>query len=270
MSIAESKDLEKTLGKPQIHANWENLYRTSENEKFYEMVFDYVANVLKAPENSLILDAGCGAGAHAMRLARRGFSVVAADFSDSVLEMAKANLQAAGMQDQIRLQHENLLSLSFPDETFDAILVWGVLMHIPDVEKAVAELTRVLKKGGSLIVSEGNMYSLQSVAERTRCRLTGKHYAIGKYTDAGLEYWETTPTGQLLTRVMNIGWLKKKFIDSGFTVQRHVSGQFSERYTRYSSERAKKLIHDFNRLWFRVIKFPQPAFGNLLILRKKT
>jgi len=43
---------------------------------------------------------------------------------------------------------ENLMSLTYPDETFDVVLHSDTLEHVPDAEKAISEIWRVLKKGG--------------------------------------------------------------------------------------------------------------------------
>lgn len=269
VSIPESKSVEKTLERPDIHRQWKNSYRTEENEKFYEYAFDYIVSCLSPRKDSIFLDAGCGTCNHSIRLARRGFSVVAADFSESALKMAELNLQSFNMQDKIKLKRENLLSLSFADETFDYILCWGVLMHIPDIEKAISELSRVLKKGGVLIISEGNMSSLQSIVLRNLKALLGKEKSVVRRTGAGLEYWTTTSAGDLLTRQTNMPWLKKRFQNTGFVVKKHVSGQFTELYTRVSSKLLVGLIHGFNNLWFKYIKIPVFSFGNILILQKK-
>ena len=192
MSISKSKVVEKTLNKPDIHQQWEDSYRNEENEEFYEQAFDYITSVLSPQKNSTFLDVGCGIGAHSIRLAKRGFSVLAVDFSEYVLKKAELNLQNSGLIDNIQLQHENILSLSFADRTFDYILCWGVLMHIPDIEKAISELDRVLKKDGILVISEGNMFSIESIILRNLNLLLGRERATVKKTEAGLEYWSFT------------------------------------------------------------------------------
>lgn len=60
-----------------IHQEWVSIYRTAENEPFFELAFDCIVNVLNAPINSSILDGGCGTCAHSIRLASRGFIVYA-------------------------------------------------------------------------------------------------------------------------------------------------------------------------------------------------
>ncbi|MBA3242576.1 MAG: class I SAM-dependent methyltransferase, partial [Acidobacteria bacterium] len=161
MSESKSKLVENLLAKPEKHRQWESDYRTEENERFYERAFDYLAGVLSPPAGATFLDVGCGKCAHSVRLARRGFRVRAVDFSESALGMAREYVRAEGLDDKIEVGRENILEFSFPDESFDYVLCWGVLMHIPDVERAVSELARVVKPGGFLVVSEGNMSSLE-------------------------------------------------------------------------------------------------------------
>jgi ubiquinone/menaquinone biosynthesis C-methylase UbiE len=267
MNSLESTDVEKTLNKPDIHQQWGDSYVTA--KKFYEQAFDYIKSVINAPKNSTFLDVGCGTGGHSIRLAKRGFSVVAIDFSDHILKTAELNVRSEGLQDNIKLQYGNILSLPFATGTFDHVLCWGVLMHIPDVEKAISELGRVLKRGGILVVSEGNMYSLQSIIHTNLKAILRKERATVKKTAAGIEYWALTSAGKLLTRESNIGWLKKELKRSGFIINKHVPGQFTEFYARSAFRRFRKPIHDINYLWFKYIKIPHLAFGNILIAQKQ-
>src|SRR3989449_2888486 len=156
MIDSQSRLVENLLARPEIHQQWSRHYRTADNESFYEQAFDEILRVLNPPPGTTFLDAGCGSCAHSVRLARRGFNVRAVDFFESALAMAEGYVNSKELQDQIILGRESLLELLFPDETFDYGLGWGVLMHIPRVERAVSELSRVIKPGGTLVVSEGN------------------------------------------------------------------------------------------------------------------
>ncbi len=89
-----------------------------------------------------------------MRLASRGYSVLAVDFSDSVVERAQETISDAGLSDRIDVRQESILELGLADDSQDYVICWGVLMHIPEVEKAVAELARVTAPGGWIVVSE--------------------------------------------------------------------------------------------------------------------
>jgi ubiquinone/menaquinone biosynthesis C-methylase UbiE len=261
--------VEEYLSKIDIHQQWISAYRTEKNGKFYENVFDYIIRVLNAPSNSIFLDAGCGTCAHSIRLATRGFFVQAVDFSEGVLKIAEINIKDKRLENKIKIQYEDILNLSFEDETFNYILCWGVLMHIPDLGKAISELTRVLKPGGFLIISESNMHSFHSIILRGLKQIAHKKKRIIKKTSSGIEHWGISSDGALLVRETNIKWLIERFKKEGFILRKHVAGQFTEAYTRVSSRLLKSLIHGFNYFWFRYIKIPYFAFGNILILKKE-
>jgi len=269
MNGTKSSQVKESLSKPDIHKKWINIYRSSKNNEYFELVFDYITNFLKAPKNSIFLDAGCGTCVDSIRLAKRGFLVKAVDFSESVLKIAEASVKYEGLEDKIKIQREDILSLSFEDKTFDYVLCWGVLMHIPDIEKAVSEFIRVLKPGGTIIIGENNMYALQLIISRNMKWLLRKEKVISKETPSGIEYWWNDPEGTVMTREANIQWLIKKFKSNRFVVKKHIAGQFTEAYVRDFPELLKSLIHSFNNFWFKYVKIPYFAVGNILILNKE-
>lgn len=267
---SDSRAVENTLRQPDVHNKWEHDYRTPENARFYDRAFEYIAKVLNAPPQAKLLDAGCGICDYAIRLASRGFDVVAVDFSESVLAAAKANLERHGFTNQIVLGRENLLELTFDDESFDYILCWGVLMHIPDLEGAISELTRVLKPAGMLVISETNMNSVESRLLRLLRRLAGRRTASTVKTPAGLEHWVSSEAGKLMTRESNLPWLVRNFAKRGLTVKKRVAGQFTELYVRVSPRLLQRAIHAWNHFWFCYVRAPGPAHGNILILEKQS
>ena len=87
------------------------------------------------------------------RLAKRGFKVQAADISEKVLNDARARIKNMGLEEKISFEKQSLIDLSIPNHTFEFVICWGVLMHVPNVTKAVSELGRILKPGAdSLLV----------------------------------------------------------------------------------------------------------------------
>lgn len=200
--------------------------------------------------------------------ARRGFRVQALDFSESILEQAAANVRAHGLDDRITLQQGSLLNLPFPNGHFQYVLCWGVLMHIPDVDRALTELARVVRPGGALILSEANCPSLQATGFRLIKRLFGREKADLIRTPAGVESWLTRDSGKLVTRETDIPWLISRCAEFGLNLKQRRAGQFTEAYTRVPTQPLKKLVHLFNRFWFGLIRRPGPAFGNLLIFQK--
>jgi len=121
---------------------------------------DRILAILRAPVEGLILDAGCGMGYHSLRIARKGFRCVGVDLSLRVLLKAQSHIAHAGLNHRVSLACQALEDLPFADETFDAIHCRGVLMHIPEWDKALAQRCRVLKTGGRIALLELNDRSL--------------------------------------------------------------------------------------------------------------
>ncbi|MFQ5716181.1 MAG: class I SAM-dependent methyltransferase [Nitrospinales bacterium] len=262
---SDSKSVEAYLKEPEIHRQWERAYRTAENEAFYERAFDYLAQKINAPENAAFLDAGCGSGSHSIRLAKRGFQVQAVDFSQNVLSLARENVKDMGLESKIKIQRQDICALSFDSESFPFIVSWGVLMHVPNFEKALGELVRVLKPGGILVLSENNMDSL----EAKLIRMFKKGKTRIKKSPSGLEFWRSHDSGELVVRLTHIPWLIEKLSGQGLTLKERIAGQFSEAYARFSSPCLQNLFHNLNKFWFKYFKKnPRPAFGNILIFQK--
>ena len=266
MQTAAEQRVTETFANSAIHDEWARAYRTPDNGRFFEGVFDRLAQLLNAPADATILDAGCGTCAHAIRLARRGFRVVAVDVSAQALHTGAERVAEEDLSDRIRTQQASLLSLPFADGSFSYVLCWGVLMHVPQVEQAIAELARVLRRGGTLIVSEGNMASLQS---RLRRWVKPAAHVKMRRTPAGLEYWRASADGMLLTREASIEWLIGAFARHDVALTLRLTGQLTELYTKTAWPLLRRLIHGANRVWATSIRWPQPAFGNILLFERK-
>jgi ubiquinone/menaquinone biosynthesis C-methylase UbiE len=99
-----------------------------------------------------ILDLGCGIGFWTAEFGMRGLThIVAADLTPVALEITSKRLAANGITAE--LIEENAEQLSFPDGSFDHVNCQGVIHHTPDTEKALAEIARVLKPGGTASIS---------------------------------------------------------------------------------------------------------------------
>ena len=106
-----------------------------------------------------VLDLGCGFGRHAFEAYRRGAHVVAVDRSEeevtSVTSMFRAMAAAGEAPDDVvaRAVRADLLSLPFPDASFDVVMASEVLEHIPDDDLAMAEIARVVRPGGRVAIT---------------------------------------------------------------------------------------------------------------------
>lgn len=269
MSEPKSTDAESTLKQSGIHEEWVSNYRTPDNEHFYNMAFDFIRDQFNAPGGSTVVDAGCGSCAKSKNLVDRGFNVIGTDLSQSALDLAQEGLKGTPYENKIELQQQNLTAITMADNSVDYLVCWGVLMHIPEVDKAVAEICRIIKPGGYVAISEGNMHSWQTRTLRFLKKILGRERADVHIVPAGIENWEETDEGKLMTRQANMRWLSAEFEKHGLQLQKRVAGQFSELYWVVPTPILKKLIHLFNHFWFKVVRLPGPAFGNILVFRKR-
>ena len=155
--------VEKTLSGSLIHDDWADKFRTSDNVEFFEMTLSHILSHLKLNSDAKILEVGCGTCTKSIIMANHGFDLKAIDLSEDVLEKARVKIIENKVQHKISLEQGNVLDLKFEDNSFDCVLVWGVLMHVPELEKAMMDLSRVVKKDGVIIVAENNMFSIQSL-----------------------------------------------------------------------------------------------------------
>jgi SAM-dependent methyltransferase len=101
------------------------------------------------------LDAGCGDGRHLAAIAAAGYRparVVGIDISERILETARAT--AAELEPE--LLRGNVEALPVEDGAFDLVLCTQVIEHLIDVEAGMGELARVIRPGGTLILTTDN------------------------------------------------------------------------------------------------------------------
>src|SRR4029077_5283180 len=101
------------------------------------------------------LDVGCGPGTITLGLAQlvAPGEVIGIDIQTSLIERA-ASLEKARGQTNLRFEHADLYALPFADRCFDAAFGNGVLMHLAEPMRALAQLRRVLRPGGVIGVRD--------------------------------------------------------------------------------------------------------------------
>ena len=115
-------------------------YRFSTGPDAVALALDAVAE--GSPQR--VLEVGCGPGEAAERLGRElGVEVVALDLSEHMVRLARGRGVDARVGD--------VQSLPFGNEKFDCVLAAWMLYHVPDIDRALAEIARVLRPGGRLV-----------------------------------------------------------------------------------------------------------------------
>jgi 2-polyprenyl-3-methyl-5-hydroxy-6-metoxy-1,4-benzoquinol methylase len=110
-----------------------------------------IAGLLDLPAGGRVLDAPCGAGRIAVRLAERGLDVTAVDISAPELEVARAAAAARGVE--VRFEQGDVRNL--PERDFDALVCWGnsfgYMPHAATLDHLSA-CRRALREGGRLVL----------------------------------------------------------------------------------------------------------------------
>ncbi len=102
-----------------------------------------------------VLDVGCGRGVLLQEFRRRGWNVQGTELSDQAASYARQTLK-------IPVEVGTLETIHFPPNHFDTIILWHVLEHVLNPRALLAEINRILKPGGVLLVSVPNFSSFEA------------------------------------------------------------------------------------------------------------
>jgi SAM-dependent methyltransferase len=104
----------------------------------------------------LVLDVGCGNGFHTLRAATRCRFAVGLDLDDRLVRVAEDMRRRRQAQNAAFLRASAQAPLPFPDGLFDCVLLLDVLEHLVDRDRVLEEVRRVLRPGGTLLLSVPN------------------------------------------------------------------------------------------------------------------
>jgi ubiquinone/menaquinone biosynthesis C-methylase UbiE len=128
------------------YARWSQTYDNPGNP-LIQIEQPVVWSIFEAIPRGAALDAACGTGRHARRLVELGHHVVGVDASPAMLEKARAALPQAAFCDG------DLSALPLEPASVDLVVCALALEHVADLGKAIAELSRVLRPGGRMVLS---------------------------------------------------------------------------------------------------------------------
>src|SRR3954451_11358590 len=140
------------LAEPQVEAMFDRIASVYDllnrvmtvgmDQRWRERAVDLAGNPAKA------LDVATGTGDLAIALRERGAQVVGVDFAEKMLEIARRKAP------EIEFRAGNALALDFPDDGFDAATVGFGARNFDDLDRGLAEMARVVKPGGRVVVLE--------------------------------------------------------------------------------------------------------------------
>ena len=198
------------MKKYQFNYNYEKKLFGSSGEKHLSkkeesILLRFIGNVY----NKKILDVGTGSGRLASPLVERGAIVSGIDESDDMLKQAKSK---GFPSSRYALHKGDIQSLKqFKDDYFDAIICFRVLKYVPERNEVLSEMSRVIKKDGTLLLEISNFYSFEAVLRWIDFIKLGKsnRYNLLKYKEIkrnlskrGFVVTKLTPT----TKIPHVFW----------------------------------------------------------------
>jgi demethylmenaquinone methyltransferase/2-methoxy-6-polyprenyl-1,4-benzoquinol methylase len=142
------------LAEPQVEAMFDriasvyDLMNSVMTAGMHQRWRERAVDVARVGSGSKALDVATGTGDLAIALNERGADVVGVDFAEKMLEIARR--KAPG----IEFRGGNALALDFPDNQFDAATVGFGARNFDDLDRGLAEMARVVKPGGRVVVLE--------------------------------------------------------------------------------------------------------------------
>jgi SAM-dependent methyltransferase len=131
----------------EAYDGWADSYDEPGNE-LVEIEQRVVWEILETLPAGVALDAACGTGRHAARLAQLGHTVIGVDGSPGMLQVARAKIPSG------EFHQGDLNALPLPDGHVDLVVCGLALMHVRDLDPVFAEFVRVLRPGGAIVVSD--------------------------------------------------------------------------------------------------------------------
>jgi ubiquinone/menaquinone biosynthesis C-methylase UbiE len=122
---------------------------------FWERYGRRTVERLRLAPGALVLDVCCGSGASAIPAAEivgPGGSVIGVDLAENLLELACAKAKQLDLENT-EFRSGDMTNLAFETETFDAVICVFGIFFVPEMEVALHELERVLKRGGTLAIT---------------------------------------------------------------------------------------------------------------------
>ncbi len=171
-------------------------------------------NGVRASEGSLrALDVGCGTGAVLLELSELGFAAEGLDMSP----LAKSFCEKKGQ----RVTLGEATALPFPDASFDVVTALDMIEHVDNDEQVMKELYRVVKPGGTIVVTvpaHPSLWSYHDVALHHKRRYTKKTFrslitSVAKESRIGWIHATILPGVVLVRQYMRLFQKEKKTSD---------------------------------------------------------
>lgn len=147
---------------PRFYEGLTELFSFGQWEKWQNSVFDDLSG-------KRILEIGVGPGKLLLRMAKKGYVVTGIELRPGMAYEARRRTKKAGFD--IDILEQPVYHLPFKNEIFDCVVLTFVLAEIADLDRAIVEIRRVLKKGGKVVIIAGGMPQDKNLVARFLFRL---------------------------------------------------------------------------------------------------
>jgi ubiquinone/menaquinone biosynthesis C-methylase UbiE len=109
-----------------------------------------------SPPSAIILDAGTGTARIPIIICqiRQDWQVIGIDLAENMLQLGRKNVEAAGLEKQIKLEIVDSKQLPYGDGYFDMVMSNSLVHHLPDPLPFFLEIKRVLKPNGAIFIRD--------------------------------------------------------------------------------------------------------------------
>jgi ubiquinone/menaquinone biosynthesis C-methylase UbiE len=185
----------------EFAARYERERRPAQPDGYHAMLDDMeVALVRRYGTSGSVLECGCGTGLLLERFSEFAVRAEGIDLSPGMLEQARAR--------GLSVAEASITELPFADHTFDVTCSFKVLAHVPDLARALREMARVTKPGGTILAELYNPYSLRALAKRWgpagAISATTKESAVYTRFDSPFAIERVMPAGVRLETIRGI------------------------------------------------------------------
>jgi ubiquinone/menaquinone biosynthesis C-methylase UbiE len=149
--------MQKSIHSPEVLANHRRLTRRGNlMRRFGYDVAGGIKFVLTQalPLPGSVLEIGTGKGRFMVALAPCVKTITTVDISPAEQHCARLNARYARVKTKIKYHLQDAARLPWPDQTFDAVVTMNAIHHIPHFPQVLAEMLRVVKPGGKLVLAD--------------------------------------------------------------------------------------------------------------------
>jgi len=143
------KDVSRRSFFNEAAATWDEKYDTPELARFLEGL---VPGFGLRPGQK-VLDAGTGTGVlipYLVKAVGSTGSITAIDFAEEMVKICRSKFS---LLPNVTIENQDVITLAYPSGFFDAVTCFGLFPHFEDKAKALAQINRVMKSGGRLVIA---------------------------------------------------------------------------------------------------------------------